>query len=636
MGTGLQPCDLKNLTSFHISVAHSLKLQTAEKGEQDDFSVPLPWIVRAPFSSLPRWLPVGASSGVSCPGREPAPRALPWPRRTWGPLLLLLLLLPLLWGGSLQQPPGYGLQVQESVTVQECLGANVSCSFSFPGSERSAPYIYWFRQGDNVHTSAPVATNDPQRPVKAETEGRFHLLGNRRDDCSLSIRDARMSDSGTYFFRVVAGYRERYTYRNTLNLQVTALTEKPDIQFLEPLESGRPTSLTCSLPVVCAGARFLRFSWAGDALDAVDPETLHSSVLTLTPRPQDHGTNLTCQVKLQGGQGTTLERTVQLNVSYAPSNLSISVSLRNVTALRTLQNTSVLLISEGQALQLLCVADSNPPAQLSWFRGSPALNATPISSTAILELPGVGTAEEGEFTCRAQNPLDSQHLSLSLSVVYPPQLLGPSCSWEDGGLHCSCSSRAQPAPSLRWWLGEGLLEGTLSNASYMVNSSSAGPWANSSLRLTEGLSSGFSLSCEALNVHGVKNATVLLLPGKSTFLTGVALGALGGAGAMALLSLCLCLVYFCIVKAGRKQAARSPESPDEDPIMGTVGWGSRQKSWPDSPPDQAPSPVENAPPSGEQQELHYASLSFHDLKSREPQDREATSNTEYSEIKINK
>ncbi|KAB1273772.1 Sialic acid-binding Ig-like lectin 5 [Camelus dromedarius] len=550
-----------------------------------------------------------------------------------GPLLLLLLCDALLVPAA---APGTRIQVQESVTVQECLGANVSCSFSFPGRKWSTPYIYWFRQGDNVHTSAPVATNDPQRPVKAETEGRFHLLGNRRDDCSLSIRDARMSDSGTYFFRVDAGYPERYTYRNTLNLQVTALTEKPDIQFLEPLESGRPTSLTCSLPVVCAGARFLRFSWAGDALDAVDPEMLHSSVLTLTPRPQDHGTNLTCQVTLQGGQGTTLERTVQLNVSYAPSNLSISVSLRNVTALRTLQNTSVLLISEGQALQLLCVADSNPPAQLSWFRGSPALNATPISSTAILELPGVGTAEEGEFTCRAQNPLDSQHLSLSLSVVYPPQLLGPSCSWEDGGLHCSCSSRAQPAPSLRWWLGEGLLEGTLSNASYMVNSSSAGPWANSSLRLTEGLSSGFSLSCEALNVHGVKNATVLLLPGKSTFLTGVALGALGGAGAMALLSLCLCLVYFCIVKAGRKQAARSPESPDEDPIMGTVGWGSRQKSWPDSPPDQAPSPVENAPPSGEQQELHYASLSFHDLKSREPQDREATSNTEYSEIKINK
>ncbi|KAB1273771.1 Sialic acid-binding Ig-like lectin 14 [Camelus dromedarius] len=432
---------------------------------------------------------------------EPAPRALPWPRRTWGPLLLLLLLLPLLWGGSLQQPPGYGLQVQESVTVQECLGANVSCSFSFPGSERSAPYIYWFRQGDNVHTSAPVATNDPQRPVKAETEGRFHLLGNRRDDCSLSIRDARMSDSGTYFFRVVAGYRERYTYRNTLNLQVTALTEKPDIQFLEPLESGRPTSLTCSLPVVCAGARFLRFSWAGDALDAVDPETLHSSVLTLTPRPQDHGTNLTCQVKLQGGQGTTLERTVQLNVSYAPQLMTIRLFQGNSTAglpsptepgcglditthrpfspaapmgqecegetvlpappawlclshpdLKSLSNGTSLLVLEGQFLRLFCVADSNPPAVLSWFQDGKALSPSQPSAPGVLELPHVGAADGGEVTCQAQNVLASQHVSISLSV------------WKNAP-SCSCVSEKQQGS---WPLVLTLIRGALMGAGFLL------------------------------------------------------------------------------------------------------------------------------------------------------------------------
>ncbi|XP_074227129.1 sialic acid-binding Ig-like lectin 14 [Camelus bactrianus] len=369
-----------------------------------------------------------------------------------GPLLLLLLLLPLLWGGSLQQPPGYGLQVQESVTVQECLGANVSCSFSFPGSERSAPYIYWFRQGDNVHTSAPVATNDPQRPVKAETEGRFHLLGNRRDDCSLSIRDARMSDSGTYFFRVVAGYRERYTYRNTLNLQVTALTEKPDIQFLEPLESGRPTSLTCSLPVVCAGARFLRFSWAGDALDAVDPETLHSSVLTLTPRPQDHGTNLTCQVKLQGGQGTTLERTVQLNVSYAPQLMTIRLFQGNSTDLKSLSNGTSLLVLEGQFLRLFCVADSNPPAVLSWFQDGKALSPSQPSAPGVLELPHVGAADGGEVTCQAQNVLASQHVSISLSV------------WKNAP-SCSCVSEKQQGS---WPLVLTLIRGALMGAGFLL------------------------------------------------------------------------------------------------------------------------------------------------------------------------
>ena len=90
--------------------------------------------------------------------------------------------------------------------------------------------------------------------------------------------------------------------------------EKPDIQFLEPLESGRRTPLTCSLSLVCDGPHPLLFSWAGDALDAMNPDTLHSSELTLTPRPQDHGTNLTCRVTLQGTQ-VTLERTVLLNVS---------------------------------------------------------------------------------------------------------------------------------------------------------------------------------------------------------------------------------------------------------------------------------------------------------------------------------
>ena len=100
----------------------------------------------------------------------------------------------------------------------------------------------------------------------------------------------------------------------SLCLLISFSPEKPNIQFLEPLESGRPTPLTCSLSLVCDGPHPLLFSWAGDALDAMNPDTLHSSELTLTPRPQDHGTNLTCWVTLQGSQ-VTLETTVRLNVS---------------------------------------------------------------------------------------------------------------------------------------------------------------------------------------------------------------------------------------------------------------------------------------------------------------------------------
>ena len=85
-------------------------------------------------------------------------------------------------------------------------------------------------------------------------------------------------------------------------------------------------------------------------------------------------------------------------------------------ALKILQNTSSLLISESQPLQLLCVADSNPPAQLRWLQGSPALEAAPISSRGVLEIPHVGVGD-GEVTCRAQNRLGSQNTSLSLIMV---------------------------------------------------------------------------------------------------------------------------------------------------------------------------------------------------------------------------
>ncbi|KAB0384631.1 hypothetical protein FD755_006548 [Muntiacus reevesi] len=548
-----------------------------------------------------------------------------------------LLLLPLLWGGSLQELPGFELRVQESVTVQACMDVGVPCSFSYPanwGYWSAEPSIYWFREADTPHNDA-VATNDRWKQVKPETRGRFRLVGDPREkDCSLIIKEARLSDSGAYYLRVVKAPNEKYSYLDKkLNLQVT---EKPDIQFLETLESGHPTKLTCSLSLACDDRHPL-FSWVGDALDAMNLNTIHSSELTLTPRPQDHGSNLTCRVTFQGAQ-VTLERTVRLNVSYAPRNVRISLSFRNVTALKILQNTSSLLVSESQPLQLLCVADSNPPAQLSWFRRSPALEAAPISSTGVLALPYLGS-EETEFTCQAQNPLGSQNISLSLSVVSPPQLLGPSCSQEDEGLRCSCSSRARPAPSLRWRLGEGLLEGNFSNASFEVTSSFAGPWTNSFLSLREGLSSGINLSCEALNIYGVRNGSVLLLPGQGSVRgegrpAFLALGALGGAGAGALLSTCLCLLLFFIVKARRKKAATRPEGvDDEDPVMGTVAWGSRQKPCSDSPPDQTVlSPAEDAPPPGEQEELHYASLSFHEMTSREPQDQEATS-TEYSEIK---
>ncbi|XP_071460197.1 sialic acid-binding Ig-like lectin 13 isoform X2 [Marmota flaviventris] len=339
-------------------------------------------------------------------------------------MLLLLLLLPLLRGcGRVEGQggydlPGYTLKVPREVTVQEGLCVHVPCQFSYPWSrwtKRDPAHGYWFR-GRDKSTEAPVATNDPDRKVREETQGRFQLLGDPRTyNCSLSIRDARKTDAGSYYFRVERGdLIYNYLY-DMVSVRVTALTHTPDILVPGTLESGRPSNLTCSVPWVCEQGTPPTFSWEGPSVSSLGPNIIHSSVLTLTPRPQDHGTNLTCQVTLPG-VNVTRTKTVHLNISYSPQNLTVTVSPGAGPESTTLGNGSSLSVLEGQSLHLLCVVDSRPPARLSWSWGNLTLYPPQTVDPGVLELSAEHLRGGGEFTCRAQNPLGSQHISLSLSL----------------------------------------------------------------------------------------------------------------------------------------------------------------------------------------------------------------------------
>ncbi|XP_068944317.1 myeloid cell surface antigen CD33-like [Petaurus breviceps papuanus] len=216
-----------------------------------------------------------------------------------------------------QQHPRFDIHVQETVTVQEGLCVSIPCSFYYPQqyTSKNTAYGYWF---ERMNPSTPVATNDPQCNVQPWAQGRFHLIGDlQKDNCSLSITGVQKLDHRNYWFRVEKGnLKYSYSYKK-VSVHVEDLTQEPEILIPDILESGHQVTLTCIAPGACKEGKPPNFLWTGSALSSQGfvSQDLNSSKLLFTPKAQDHGTELTCQVTFPEAKVTT-ETTVQLRIAY--------------------------------------------------------------------------------------------------------------------------------------------------------------------------------------------------------------------------------------------------------------------------------------------------------------------------------
>ncbi|XP_026934919.1 sialic acid-binding Ig-like lectin 10 isoform X3 [Sagmatias obliquidens] len=335
-------------------------------------------------------------------------------------------------------PPGKEAQLPPSALTQcesQCLGnERVPGQFQVPEmllplllAVLWAAYGFWFKDPTATDSGLPVATNKPDRDVQTDTQGRFQLLGDPRQNCSLLIRDVHMEDSASYFFRLERGYYVRYNFvEYKFRLEVTALTQKPEIYVPETLKPGHQVTLICMFHWTFEECPAPTLSWRGATVSSHEarPRTSYLSALTFTPRPQDHGTELTCRVDVSR-RGLSTEDTVLLSVAYAPKDVVISISQTDVSALEPQGNSPHLEVQKGQFLRLLCTADSVPLATLSWALQDRILSWSHPSGSRTLELvlPRVKAEDAGRYTCRAENGLGSQSRSLELSVQYAPENL---------------------------------------------------------------------------------------------------------------------------------------------------------------------------------------------------------------------
>ncbi|ROL51997.1 B-cell receptor CD22 [Anabarilius grahami] len=109
-------------------------------------------------------------------------------------------------------------------------------------------------------------------------------------------------------------------------------------------------------------------------------------------------------------------------------------------------------IVSGHSVTLICSSDSNPPAEISWFKGR-----TFVGSGGIFNISKISSDHSGEYKCKSINEHGEKYSAVTLNAMYPPRNIsvlitgsGEIVSGDSVTLICSSDSNP-PALNFSWF-----------------------------------------------------------------------------------------------------------------------------------------------------------------------------------------
>ncbi|XP_048054327.1 B-cell receptor CD22-like [Megalobrama amblycephala] len=352
----------------------------------------------------------------------------------------------------------------------------MNCTYTYPTGYKIEK-VFWTKTLEKVNGEHPDLSND------TEYSQRLEYLGDKQQNCTIRLSHVTLNDSRMYYFRFITD-KDKWLGKPGVTLNVTLSVTDLQVESPERVTEGDSVRLTCKSS--CTLTDRATFIWYRNSQPLTERRDRNNELLLQSVRREDAG-RYSCAVHGHNH----ISPAVQLNVMYPPKSVLVSFSPSGE-------------IVSGDSVTLNCSSDSNPPAEISWFKGG-----TFVGSGRIYSISKISSDDNGEYKCRSINDHGEKYSdAVTLNVMYPPKSVSVSISpsgeiVSGDSVTLNCSSDSNPPAEISWFKG-GKFVGSARIFNISKISSDDNPPRNVS-------DDNGEYKCRSINDHGEKYSDAVTL-----------------------------------------------------------------------------------------------------------------------------
>uniref|UniRef100_A0A673FPC8 Ig-like domain-containing protein n=1 Tax=Sinocyclocheilus rhinocerous TaxID=307959 RepID=A0A673FPC8_9TELE len=331
--------------------------------------------------------------------------------------LMFLLMIPGVYGQYWGVRYGYShiCALKDSSVIMRC-------TYTYPTGYRIRKVFWTKTLVKNADNEFPDLSKDP------EYSQRLQYLGDKQQNCTIRLSHVTQKDEHKYYLRFITDKPVgKWLGEAGVTLTVTDL----QVEAPERVTEGDSVRLTCKSS--CALTDRATFIWYRNSQPLTERRDGNNQLLLQSVRREDAG-RYSCA--LHGH-------------SYISPNPVIFISPSGE-------------IMEGDSVTLSCSSDSNPPAEISWFK-----RGMFVGSGRIYSISKISSDHSGEYKCKSTNKYGEKYSNaVTLNIMYPPRNVSVSINGsgevEEDSVTLICNSDSNP-PALNFkisWFKRGMFVGS--------------------------------------------------------------------------------------------------------------------------------------------------------------------------------